>query len=759
MQFPRVDELGEVHSRRPGMTVREIKAEEFNREQLRASSIAAAHAATDAFPRHLERIRAILRECFPPHLLATISNWSMVHKTGPDGVAVDGIVAGLEQHHVELLQALLLRMERWEWGVEPASHQQVDAVIGELKALATAFQRRRALDLEEVSAEPQRLAVAFIQERLRDQTQMVRNWGSYDDMVRIVRDIHGPLDNAFRAHHGFGAIDLVDVATGLVDMIQQRLSDRLKLLDGIMRGRRRKAIVHAYFVRYDGVDGDPDEFLASLPPRTTLRQLRMMLHQHASTGLMLEFLIDPEEFAGRIGMAAPTVEKAFAALGLAPGALRAHEPEHLFLANPVWKRAAIRDGAEFLLFLPQTIVGFLPDVLRDLIAEAGLQERLERRRARYLEDEMARLVAVALPTARLLPNVRWSWKDVPYETDLIAVVDKVVLIAEAKSAVLTDAALRGAVNSARRHVRELLVDPAVQSARLQDILMAAREGDDEAVTVATSLGLGIDPADIEQTVRLSVTLDDFATLASAQAELKHTGWFPEGLVLPATMTLADLCTCVEILDRPLFFLHYLIGRERIQRIAPVFGDETDYLGTYLSSGLDLAEVEAGTHKGMFSRMSMAIDAYHLALGMGRDAEKPKPRVPAYVAAILEKLEIGQRPDWTTTGLALLDAVPPGTGDGIEEAMEELAAEVACGGRGPARPGVLLACADSRRAVAAFHVFAAEDRAEVPDRLQFLARYAMETAETDRCVMFARMLERWDQPFTVAGWVVAEDEGA
>jgi hypothetical protein len=759
VKFPRVEELGEVHSRRPGMTVREIKAEELDRQQLRASSIAAAHAAADAFPRHLERIRANLRECFPPHLLATISNWSMMHKIRPDGVAVDGIVAGLEQHHVELLQALLLRMDRWEWGLEPATHHQVAAVIGELKALATAFQRRRALDLEKVRGEPQRLAVALIQERLRDQTQMVRNWGCYNDMVRIVRDIHAPLDDAFRAHHGFGATDLIDVATGLVDMIQQRLSNRLMLLDGIMRGRRRKAIVDAYFARYDGVDGDPDEFLASLSPRTTLRQLRMMLHQHASTGLMLEFLVDPEDFARRIGMAAPIVEKAFAALALTPGALRAHEPEHLFLGNPVWKRPAIRDGAEFLLFLPQTIVGFLPDLLRELVAEAGLQERLERRRARYLEDEMARLISVALPSARLLPNVRWSWKNVPYETDLIAVVDKVVLIAEAKSAVLTEAALRGAVNSARRHARELLVDPAVQSTRLQDILMAARQGNGEAITVATSLGLGIDPADIEHTVRLSVTLDDFATLASAQAELKHVGWSPEGLVLPATMTLADLCTCVGILDRQLFFLHYLIGRERIQRIAPVFGDETDYLGTYLSSGFDLPEVEAGTHKGMFSGMSIAVDAYHLALGMGRDVVKPKPRLSAYLASILEKLEDGQRPHWTTTGLALLDAVPPGSGEGIEEAMEELAAEVACGGRGLDRPGVLLACADSRRAVAAFHVFAAEDRAEVPDRLHFIGQYAMETAETDRCVMFARMLERWDQPFTVAGWVIAHEEVA
>lgn len=750
------DKLGEIHSRRPGMAVREVKAEDIDREALRAASIAEAHAATEAFPRYLERIREILRACFPPHVLATISSWSVTHKAGPDGVTVDGIIAGLEQHHVELLQAIVLQMDRWEWGVERASYQQIGEVMGELKALATAFQRRRTLEVDKVRSDPQRLAVALIQERLRDQTQMMRNWGRHDEMVRIVRELHAPLDDGFRAHHGFCATELVDVASGLVKMIQHRLSDRLTLLDSIMRGRTRKAIVHAYFERYDGVDGDPEEFLASLSPKTTLRQLRMMLHEHASTGLMLEFVIDPGDLAARIDLSKHVVESVFGAIGLIPGVLRSKEPDHLFLDNPVWKRPAIKDGAEFLLFLPQTIVGFLPDLLRELAGEAGLEKRLERRRGRYLEDEMARHISVALPTARVLPGVKWSWMGVPYETDVIAVIDKVVVIAEAKSAVLTGAALRGAVNSARRHVKELLVEPAIQSARLQDILRAAGEGDADATAVAASLGLGIDAADIEQTIRLSVTLDDFATLASAQAELKHAGWFPETLVQPATMTLADLGTCIDILDRPLFFLHYLIGREHIQRAAPIFGDELDYLGTYLNSGLDLAEVVAGTHKGMFSRMSMAIDAYHLALGMGRDAAKPRPRVPPYVAAVLDKLEVGQRAGWTTTGLTLLDAVPPGTGDGIEDALEELAAQVEDGGKGPDRPGVLLACADSRRAVAAFHVFAARDRGEVPERLRFLGQYAMETSETNRCVMFGRMLERWDLPFSIAGWVEAEE---
>ena len=80
-------------------------------------------------------------------------------------------------------------------------------------------------------------------------------------------------------------------------------------------------------------------------------------------------------------------------------------------------------------------------------------------------------------------------------------------------------------------------------------------------------------------------------------------------------------------------------------------------------------------------------------------------------------------------------------------------------KGPDQPGVLLACADSRRAVAAFHVVAARDQDAVSERLRLLGQYAIETTGTDRCVVFGRKLERWDQPFSIAGWVEAEEPDA
>ena len=49
--------------------------------------------------------------------------------------------------------------------------------------------------------------------------------------------------------------------------------------------------------------------------------------------------------------------------------------------------------------------------------------------------------------------------------------------------------------------------------------------------------------------------------------------------------------------------------------------------------------------------------------------------------------------------------------------------------------------------------------ELMDELKALAtafqrRRALEI--DNRCVMFGRMLERWDQPFSIAGWVEAEE---
>lgn len=731
------------------MVVRELKSSDIDRDAHRAFLVDEARRAMEAFPGHVQVILAVFRETYPLHVVASIACWGMSQPVGPDMVSTKGLIEGIEQHHIELLQALLLTLEHWEWGSKPASNQQMQAVIDAVKALATAFHQRRIIQFEALGEDLVCLIGAGLQEQVRDHTQMVRNWGYYGDMVRIVRALHAPLDSAFTGHHGYSASDLVDIAEALVDLHQERLGGRYRLLKDIFRGRTRKAIVYGFFSRYEAVEGDPDAFLASLPKRMPLRDLKAILLSYADRWLVMEMRVEPGVIAERLGKPITLVSKVFSALGLRPGSLRQHEKEHLFLSNPVWLKPAVQIGEDFLFFVPQSLVNFLPAILRNLAAEAGIAKALERRRAVYLEEEVKRVIGEVLPTATLLPNAKWYWEGILYETDLIAVVDRVVLIAEAKSGALTPSGLRGAPDSVRKHVQSLIVDPAVQSARLRDILVAARDGKEDAVAVTEGLGLGMPPARIDTIIRVSVTLDDFSALACAQADLKRAGLVPGDVDLPLTMGIADLCTCAHILDDPLYFLHYLARRERFQGGMSIFGHELDYLGTYLVCGLELPEIEAGTHKGMFNGMSQAIDRYYVARGIGRDDPKPRPAVEPYVAAVLDRLRFRAAPSWTTMGLSLLDAVPPGSEEFVEEALEELAEQVRGIGPDPDRPGGLVVSGACSNAVAVFHVFPKALEEDVFDRMLLLADNAMGQIDTRRCVVFARMLERWDIPYVHA----------
>jgi hypothetical protein len=334
----------------------------------------------------------------------------MSHPVGPDGVSTTGLIKGIEQHHVELLQALMLMLDRREWGSDAAANHQIQTVIDEVKALATAFHRRRMVQLEDLGEDLDRLVIAGLQERLRDHTQMVRNWGYYEDMFRITRSLHAPLDEAFAAHHGYSASDLVDVVDALVGLHQERIGGRFVLLKDIFRSRTRRAIVHGFFSRYEGVAGDPDELLASLSKRMTIRELKSMLQSHADRWLVMEMCVEPSVIAERTGKPVAAVAKVFEALSLPPGSLRAWESEHLFLANPVWLKPALSIDDDFLFFAPQTLVSFLPSILRDLMADAGLTKRLQKRRALYLEEEMTRVISSVLSTATLLQNVEWDWE-------------------------------------------------------------------------------------------------------------------------------------------------------------------------------------------------------------------------------------------------------------------------------------------------------------------------------------------------------------
>lgn len=729
-----------------GLHIVELPFSKIDREAHHISLLEEGAQEAARFPELLSEILQLFRSVYPPHILAAIAYYATCRRIGPEGVSAKSLLPEVEQHHLELLQALLCTLPRSEWGMEPAGPTEIQAAIDAVRALAKAFHRRRLLELREVQNEEQGFAVG-LQEQIRDYTQMVRNWGYYSDMLRIAAAAHASLDSPFEAFHGFSASEFLTVVNEVVEVYGERLNRRTALLHEIFRHRTRKALVHDFFARYEGVAGDPDEFLAGLPKRMTLRELRLWLRAHADRWLIMEMLIQPDIVAGRLGMPERRVRRIFEAVAMYPGSLVGSDPERLFLANPAWQKPCLRTGDEFIFFAPQSIVSFIWPIFRRLCEAAGLKKALERRRAKFLEESVANAIAVALPDAVLQPNVKWTWQGRGYETDLIVVVDRVVLIVEAKSGVISDVALRGGSKAMRTHIKDLLIEPAEQSARLRDILVLAGQGDPAASGIARQLG--VDATKVERIIRLSVTLDDFSSLASAEAELKRAGWLPGDLALPPTMNLAELGTCVDILDGPLFFLHYLTARERIQGATPIFGYEHDYLGLYLESGLDLPELHNGTHKGMIAGMAAALDRYYLSRDQGVTIAKPQPRIGPYLRSVLRSFQTRRAPTWAIMGLTMLDAIPPGSDAELESEIEALAQSVFENWRDPSHQSVMVGTGPCRRALAIFHVFPETLREGLLERLNVIAENVMEDQTQQGGVVIARMLEQWQRPYEIA----------
>ena len=161
-----------------------------------------------------------------------------------------------------------------------------------------------------------------------------------------------------------------------------------------------------------------------------------------------------------------------------------------------------------------------------------------------------------------------------------------MVIAEAKSHRLTPEGMRGAPDRMKRHIQDLVLDPSIQSSRLEQLIVAAQTGDETARVMVQ--GFGIDPSKIDRVIRLSVTLEDLSVLCTAEGKFKQIGWVPDDHDLAPTISITDFICLVDILDNPIPLLHYLSERMFLQKSFGLFGDEMDFLGLYLETSFNPA---------------------------------------------------------------------------------------------------------------------------------------------------------------------------
>jgi len=648
----------------------------------------------------------------------------------------------LEQHHVELLQAMTLTVPAEDWSSQPSNPAVVQSIFGRLPALADAFVAGRIMGAG-VTGDPAQSAVSELQVRLRLHTQGVRNWGNFGDVTSMMSELCAPLNGPFLERHGFAASDIVLLASMMVRDLERRTSERMAWLGEVRSANTPIEVLRRYYRMFPQFSGTPEQELAVLPGKGRLSAARKMVRNHADARLRELCTWTGLEVAHLTGLPRDRVQAAMRAISLKPGALVGVEPERLFLANPVWLAPIIDLGDKFVVPMPQAITSHVHGILRNLAAKVELAHNLDRARARFLEAKAGSILMAALPGATFRANVAWRLGGERFETDLLALLDGVLVIVECKAHHLTPEGLRGAPDRVRRHVRNLVVEPAIQSQRLARAVEDARRGD--PVALVAMRDIGIEAGCVERITRVSMTLDDLTILASAEGVLRDAGWVPAELELAPTMTVADFACVADMLDEPLPFLHYLSGRAALQRTESLLGNELDFLGLYLRHGLDVTSLP---RHDMFapSGMSEPIDKYYDARDVGITVAKPCPAFDPYFASVLVALNLRRPPDWTLIGLSVLEALDYRQQRKVTRDLDRLRRKLVRSLQHGDQVALTLDPDLPGRPFLVFLINRLSTTTEVIKAMQSAAAVTMASGAGVGCVVVARHLDRWDEPF-------------
>ncbi|WP_340151737.1 hypothetical protein [uncultured Sneathiella sp.] len=375
---------------------------EFKEEILKT-----ARATVKEFPDLLETIRNNLADCYPPQALSAFCCYGSAGFISTTGKQTDALPE-IMQHHCELLQAILLTVPQDDWGGKPITPDAMEVLFNTMPKLSNTFFMQRILEGDTKLGDEEEQIARSLQERVRMHTHTVRNWGHFDQVVQISRELYSALDPKFLKSYGFSATDLIDTLFAVQAEAEERMSAHIALLRKVLSGRTAIKLVERYYRFVPSLVGSADEMLSGLPADITREQMAGMIMAHLDLRLIDTRLFTPEGLSDLTGKPNEVILAILSALSLEPGSLMDAKPEFLFLDNPIWERPVISLNNKYLVPLPQAAFSHIHRIMERLAREVGLETILREYRASFLESSVENLFRKALPDANFYPSFQWE---------------------------------------------------------------------------------------------------------------------------------------------------------------------------------------------------------------------------------------------------------------------------------------------------------------------------------------------------------------
>ncbi|MHC4792175.1 MAG: hypothetical protein ACYS8Y_12230, partial [Planctomycetota bacterium] len=648
--------------------------------------------------------------------------------------------------HAELAQAFTLRTPKSDIANKLATPSDIQEIWDLLLCLSQSFGLKR-FALAENKASKEERTTLMLQEHVRLHTQDVRNWTYYKTAFKLYNKLYAPLDNIYEKHIGISATSLIRTFRYVIEHIEKTTSQHWERLRPVITSKSISHAVNNYYQISPNLKGSPTELIHLLNKECkNLQAAKAFLMSHADLYLPDCFIFSVHSIAKSLAVSEKQLSEVLPRLSLTFGDLAQENPEHFFLDNPVWSKPLIQlQNGSFFCILPIIFTNFGFRIIEHLLQDTKAKIACSERRAEFLESEIASLLTTAFPQAEYALNLVWD----EYETDFLLKFESVLLIVEAKSGSVSIPALRGAPKRLRQHIKELIVEPAQQSLRLEKKILAAQSNPEKHSSFLKQIPFDI--ADIKTIVRLSATLEDFADIQANLSLLKEENLIDQTYAPVPTIILADLDIVMDILQTPAERTHYLLRRNELENYQiKFFGSELDILGLYLENGLNIASVQ-GKDIGVFlMEMAEPINEYYVAMDFNIRRKKPRLKQTTWWHDILSRLETKRPQCWLEASIMLLN-YPIDEQAKAERAFRRIKKHVQKNWRNPKHMNsVIVAPPHNRQDALAFIAFKKQNWDRRHDLMKNIVTGVFEDTQATRCLVIGTNIDSNHYPYSISG---------
>jgi hypothetical protein len=498
----------------------------------------------------------------------------------------------------------------------------------------------------------------------RSREVWIRN-SSYPDMVEITHKrlfAHKSIPKALSAALGFDEAQARVTLRALDELQTSRMNERvassvLRLSEAAQRG------------------GHPSE---------TLKQQLLQGIKDAWQPTADKVAFSPEEVAAAAGLDVPIVSAVLDHFSVDLGALTSREALDGFIVgdNPLRSNPVVRTArGQSLLVHSALIEPAIRERLEEALKGLTVWEEYAKWRGDLLEEIGKIAFETLLPGATthlgfeyFVPASEAEAALAPekytklVEGDLLFLLDDVAIVAEAKAVAIIPAARAGETRKLRRNLTDIITKASEQATRL-----SRRIEDDRGIRLRS--GAWLDLAHIREIHTVALSLEDLPGVSTATSDLIAAGLLA-GDEIPWVVSVHDLQTIAELVDRPAEFLLYL-RRRRNREVSLAYSspDELDLFLYFYESGLYVApdpkkmvaelphlheprtsdlRRRSRQRLAFISSRTDSLDAWHYArLDPGRPVP-PKPKLTGSpLTSLVDEIQAAGYYGWLSLGATLL----------------------------------------------------------------------------------------------------------